>query len=307
MGPIHGRERPMLLRSTIALTLLLAAAACGGGDKPAPDAPGPDIGFNKPAAALKANANGVEIGPADLTCLGTPASDPATATAITLDAVVKDFQTGDAVAAVVTAFPNADVGQPFATATADALGKISIVVPMGTKRFGFKMTHKDSLDTLLLNQKVGPTTTPVMFGNIQIVSTVTANVLPAFIGKIRTAGTGVLAGAMRDCQDRDLSNFIAAVSSTPGTATHLPGADAYYFDPTAGLPVKHNVHESASADGLFMVIELAPTPTAYVQIWGYPTDADLAADRLALVAELAAPVIADTVITGSYEPLRTGQ
>jgi hypothetical protein len=54
------------------------------------------------------------------------------------------------------------------------------------------------------------------------------------------------------------------------------------------------------------VIELPVAPTAYVQVWGFPTDADLASGELKLIAELQAPVIADTVITGSYEPLRTG-
>ena len=38
-----------------------------------------------------------------------------------------------------------------------------------------------------------------------------------------------------------------------------------------------------------MVIEMAPTATAYVQVWGYLTEADLAADKLTLIAELAAP------------------
>ena len=42
-------------------------------------------------------------------------------------------------------------------------------------------------------------------------------------------------------------------------------------------------------------------------MWGYPTDADLAADKLTLITELAVPVLADTVITGSFEPLRSGQ
>jgi hypothetical protein len=298
----------MLLRTMIALTsLFVAAAACGGGDKPSPDAPPPpDIGFNKPTASLKANANNVEVGPADLACLGTPANDPATTVVVTLDTTVRDFQNDTAVAnAGVTAFRNADVAQPFDTKTAGADGKVSITIPTGVKRFGFKMTDASSLDTLLLNQKVEPTTAMQTLGSIQIVSKTTATLLPALINKNRTPGTGVLAGAMRDCQGREISNFIATVSSTPSTVMPLPGADTYYFDPTAGLPVRHNQRAASSSDGLFMVIEIAATPTAYVQIWGYPTDADLAADQLKLIAELQAPVIADTVITGSYEPLRT--
>ena len=54
-----------------------------------------------------------------------------------------------------------------------------------------------------------------------------------------------------------------------------------------------------------MAIEMQPNPTAYVQIWGYKTAADVTADNLSLIAELKTSVIAETVITGSYEPLRS--
>ncbi len=299
----------MQLRSTFWLTSLLAvAAACGddGGSTP-PDA-APDIGFNDPTAPLKANDNNVEVGPADLSCLGMPANDPATTVAVTLATTVRDFQNDTIVPnAMVTAFRNVDIGQPFDTKTADGNGAVSITIPTGVKRFGFKMTDGSSLDTLLLNQTVEPDMANQTLGSIQTVSKTTATLLPALINKNRTMGTGVLAGAVRDCQGRELSNFIATVSSTQGMAAPVRGADTYYFDPMAGLPVRHNQRAMASADGLFMVIEIEAATTAFVQVWGYPTDADLAADNLKLIAELQAPVIADTVITGSYEPLRTGQ
>jgi hypothetical protein len=296
-------------RSTIALILLCAAAtACDDGDeRPPADAPPVDIGFNKPTATLKANDKGMELGPADLSCLGTPSTDTATTVAVTLETTVRDFQDNTIVAnAGVTAFRGADVANPFDTKTADGDAKVSVLIEVGTKRFGFKMTDGASLDTLLLNQIVDPGMAMQTFTRIQSVSKKTAATLSAFIGKTRTAGTGVLAGAMYDCADRPISNFIATVSSTSGTVTHLPGADTYYFDPTTPLPVRHTVRGSASSNGLFMVIELPVTPVAYVQVWGFPTDADLASGQLKLIAELQAPVIADTVITGSYEPLRTG-
>jgi hypothetical protein len=40
-------------------------------------------------------------------------------------------------------------------------------------------------------------------------------------------------------------------------------------------------------------------------VWGYVNDADLGMDKLSLIAELQTEVITDTVITGSYDPLRT--
>jgi hypothetical protein len=296
------------------LASLLVAAACGGADDPpTPDAPPVSHGFDKPTASLKANNemspdNWVELGPANLGCLGTAANDLPTTLVVDLATTVKDFQSGSAVpGAVVTAFPNQSTATPFPGApwTADANADVTIMIPSGTKRFGFKMTHPDSLDTLLLNQTVQPDMASQTLETIQSVSKTTAQTLPALIGVSRTVGTGVLAGSMKDCDGNEMSNFIATVSSTKGTATHLAGADTYYFSASVGLPVRHSQQAAASKDGLFMVIELGAAPTAFVQVWGYKTDADLASDTLSLIAELETQVIADTVITGSYEPLRT--
>jgi hypothetical protein len=128
--------------------------------------------------------------------------------------------------------------------------------------------------------------------------------LPALIGEQRTQGTGVIAGALRDCQNHEMSNFIATVSSVSATATAIDGAEAYYFSASAKVPVKHTQADASSQDGLFMVIQLPVEPSAYVQMWGFPTQADVDAGNLKLISELKVPIIADTVITGSFEPLR---
>lgn len=302
----------MKIYSLFTLTSLFAVAACGddGATPTPPDAAEKDIGFNRPLAALKANEpmgdTYREIGPANMTCLGTPANDPPTTVAVEITATVRDFQTNNPVpGAVVSVFRDQNVNEPIQMATGDAQAGVVVNLPIGVKRFGYKITHGSALDTLLLNQTVAPGTAQQIVPGIQSVSKTTAQLLPALIGLTRTAGTGVLAGAVRDCGGAELSNFIATVSSTKGTVTHLPGADTYYFSPTAGLPVKHNQAAAASANGLFMVIELPVAASAFVQVWGYPTDADLAADNLKLIAELPTAVIAETVITGSYEPLRT--
>ncbi len=307
----------MRLSSTLPVLLLLAACGDDGGSQPV-DAKVNDRGFNKPTAPLMANNeegdnNWVEKGPANLDCLGTPSNDVATTTAITLNTQVTDFQSGnDNPGVSVTAFPNQDVGSPFGPAAmSDDTGAVTTMIPAGTKRFGYKMVDtSDSLDTLLLNQVLAdPTTTPQTVSDIQIVSKATAATLPALIGVSRTEGTGVLAGALRDCEGFEVSNFIATVSSTSGVGnvppTFLDGVDTYYFSASVGLPVRHSQQAASSRDGLFMAIEMQPNPTAYVQIWGYKTAADVTNDNLELIAELRTSVIAETVITGSYEPLRS--
>ena len=301
--------------------LLITLAACGGGSSSKPDA-AKDTGFNKPTAALHANmtpSGGVptDIGPADLSCLGTASNDMATTVAVTLTTTVKDFQNHTAVPnAAVTAFQNASADAPFDTAMADGNGNVTVHVPMGTKRFGFKMSTTDgsTLPTLLLNQTVNPSMATQTLDKIQSVSEATATLLPALIGEQRVQGTGVLAGALRDCQHHEISNFIATVSSTSGTATPLAGAETYYFALAGGqdLPEHHCMNgtctsselDASTGDGIFMVIQLPVAATAYVQMWGFKTDADVGTGNLALISELQAPVVADTVITGSYEPLR---
>lgn len=308
----------MRLSSTLPLlTLLLGACGDDGGTAPV-DAKPEDRGFNKPTAPLMANNeegdnNWVEKGPADLSCLGMPSADAPTAAAITVNTKVTDFQSGNANPGVtVTVFKEQNAGSPEGSpATSDDAGNLTTVVPVGTKRFGYKMVDtSDSLDTLLLNQYLtDATTTPQTVSDIQIVSKATAATLPALIGVSRTEGTGVLAGALRDCAGFEISNFIATVSSTSGVGntppTFLDGVDTYYFSASVGLPVRHSQQAASSKDGLFMAIEMQPNPTAYVQMWGYRTAADVTADNLTLIAELKTSVIAETVITGSYEPLRS--
>ncbi len=310
------------MRLSFAFSLIsLAVAACGGGSSSTPDAAVKDVGFNKPTKGLKANMQSgstwSELGPADLTCLNTPSSDMATSVQVSLNTIIKDFQSGNAVpGATVTIFKDQMTDTPFDTQTSDTSAYATFTVPTGVKRFGFKMTTSDgsTMPTFLLNQYIDPATAlqpvgsdtdPTKRMKVQSVSSSTAATLPALIGETRTPGTGVIAGALRDCQHHEMSNFVATVSSTPMTATAISGAEAYYFSDAVDLPVHHQQQDSASKDGLFMVIQLPVAQTAYVQMWGYKTDAEAtAAGAMDLVAQLQVPVLADTVITGSYEPLR---
>jgi hypothetical protein len=258
-----------MMSNRISWTVLFVVAlvACGDDGGATPDAPAPDIGFNKPTKSLKANNETApdvwaELGPADLACLNTPNADMATTVAVSLATTVEDFQSGNpAPGTVVTVFPDQATNQPFAGSpyTADGDANVTVTIPVGTKRFGFKMTSDSSLDTLLLNQTVAPDQMNQTLSSINSVSKSTAQTLPALIGVSRTQGTGVLAGAVRDCAGNEISNFIATVSSTKGAVNHLPGADTYYFSSTVGLPVKHQQKAAASENGLFMVIEIAPS------------------------------------------------
>jgi hypothetical protein len=309
----------MRIASSFTFLSLSVLVACGGGgssgDKPAIDSGPKDIGFSNPVGTLKANREvstneWMEIGEADLSCLGTPANDPPTTVTVSLSTVVNDFQSKNPVPnAQVQVFRGQNLTDIFDTKTSDQNAAITFTIPTGVTRFGYKMTSESAMDTLLLNQKVQPSTPSQTESEIRSVSKTTAQTLPALIGVSRTPGTGVLAGAIRDCQNREISNFIATVSTTSsrgsnGAPSIAPGSDTYYFSPKVDLPVRHSQQKHGSANGLFMIIELQPAPTAFVQVWGYKTADDMASDNKTLIAELSTNVIADTVITGSYEPLR---
>lgn len=292
----------------------LSLLACGGDDdNTTPDA-AVDTGFNLPTVTLKANNEVAddqweELGPANLGCLGTPSDDMASTVAVTLTTKVTDFQSGNAVpSSTVEVFKDQDYMNVIDTATSDSSAMVTLDLPAGVTRFGYRMTASSSMPTFLLNQTLpSPSMAAQTVGDIQSVSNATAATLPALIGQTRTPGTGVVAGALRDCDGNEVSGFIATMSSTSAEANTVMGADTYYFDSAVGLPVHHNRQKFSSPDGLFMIIEVPSTnPTGYVQMWGFPTDADLAMgkDGLKLVAELKVPILADTVITGSYEPMR---
>lgn len=312
--------------ATLGFAPLFALVACsddggsttidgGGIDAPMLENPG----FPVPTAVTKANTFSMgawsEVGDADWSCLNTPSDDQPSTQAIALTGVIDDFQSGDGVGnATVTAFPgimlSANSGMATSSNVAATRGQYSMnltMLPSGTTRFGFKVEAAGYLKTYLLNQYLNPANATQNRG-ISAVSESTANALPAFVGVTRDVADGVLAGAMRDCQGREVSNAVATVSSTMGTVAHLTGAETFYFSAgSSSLPVRHTQSPTTNKDGLFVVLGLPPqTAPAFIQVWGFPTAADLAmgAAGLKLLSELPSPVEANAVITGSFEPKR---
>ncbi len=312
----------MRLAHLIAATATsFSLVACGGDDGGgAIDAADmlPNPGFPVPTATTKANmeAGGVwtEIGEADWTCLNTANPDQPSTQAIALTGTIEDFQTGNGVgAATVTAFPGINLSGNSGTATTDNAAQTRgdytmnlALLPSGERRYGFKFEAASYVKTYLLNQYVRPDMASQM-RTMSAVSEATALALPAFIGVTRDPAKGVLAGAFRDCAGREVSNAVATVSSVAGSAEHLVGAKTFYFSAgSTSLPVRHTVEPVMNNDGLFVILDLPPqTAAAYVQVWGFRTEAERTAGTLTLLSELASPVEANAVITGSFEPKRS--
>ena len=296
-----------ILASVFSLGLL----ACGGGDVVEIE----NEGFVEPVdtegnfLVTKANMDEEEIGAADWSCLGSPSDDEETTVAIHLTGALTDFQTmsNEIRDGNIEVFPDIDYQNPvdsFGPTLNDGLFDLDL--PAGHARWGFKLTAPDYMDTFLLNQYFDPATAE-QSQDISGISEGVATALPAIIGLTRTPGTGVLAGAMRDCSDHEVSFAVATVSDTPGSAEghQLDGAVTYYLDSGAGLPVRHDQLNYTDTIGTFAVFELPVSATAYIQGWGFKDAADTEDGEMTLLAELPAPVVGDTVVTGSIQPLRT--
>lgn len=298
------RLRSVSAPFTLCLGLGLVACGGGGGDDTSDDTTDPDASpeLRLPLQAWSESGDVFTMETLNTSCLGTPTADEPREVVVTLNTTVTDFQTGNEIpGATVTMFDGTTGTPVLATGTSEADGSLSIDLPAGgSARFGFKMVAEDFYDTFLVNQYVQPTGSPQTSpSEISAISFGTGAALPALVGIQRTPGTGVLAGALRDCELHELSNFTATVSSTSGTRTPLDGARTFYFQ--NGLPARNTVMPLANKDGLFAILELPVTTTAYVQMWGYLDQAAADAGTETLLSELAVPVIADNMITGSYE------
>jgi hypothetical protein len=284
--------------------------ACGGdGDGGDPGQDG-NAGFVLPTQPTDAyrEIDGVweRQGVANWDCLGTPTEDIPTTVDVTLSGLIRDFQTDDPLPeATITAYDEVDFGgSGVATATSDIDGNYSITLPAGGTRWAFKVTVEDALDTYSLNQYFQPDQA-MQTDELNSVSLLTAQALPAFIGVTRTPGLGILAGTIRDCNDDEVQGAIATVSTTRAAPTHLDGAQTYYFSAlSTSLPVRHSQQLFTNTDGLFVVIELPESAEAYLQIWGFTDEADMQDGEMTLLGEIPSPVLADSVITASMVPLR---
>lgn len=294
-------------KRTINLLCVLGLAACGGGEDAAtPTSANP--GFEPPTAVTTAFTEeaGVftEVGPADWSCLNTPSQEQPAASAIEISGQVTDFQTGEDVAeADISVFGDVKdiggAGQDAGISAAD--GTFTVQMPEGTGRVAFKVMARGALDTYSVNQATDGLV------DINSVSQLTANALPAFIGVSRTPGLGVLAGAIRDCNGHEVRGAVATVSNLSGSAEHLDGAATYYFsaDASDSLPVRHRVQGATNKDGLFTVIEVVPTDTAFLQVWGFTSEQNPATDDMTILAEIPSPIFADSVVISSLEPMRS--
>lgn len=220
---------------------------------------------------------------------------------------VKDFQTDSPIPnAAVSVFNSDDFSTtPTAMATSNAMGNFMMTLPAGTpNRLFWRMVVSDGLDTYALDDTFAAGRTMIT-SNRNSVSRSTANGIAALIGITRRMGTGVVAGAVEDCNGRELMNVVATLTTAPATSAaglaFVPQAQTYYF--ANGLPVRRATPAiETSSDGLFVFIQVPPSAGSaryYVQAWGFRTAADVmrGAAGLTLLAQRPLPALADSVMS----------
>ncbi len=273
-------------------------------------APEGNPGFQVPTivtrAYSEAGGSWEDQGEADWSCLGTPSGDQLSTVEIVLSGTVRDFQTANLVSDATTAvYSGANIADPLDSSISDAGGGLSLTLPVGVARVGFEITGEGVFHTLVFHEYFDPSQ-PSQDHDWAAVSVLTANVLPAFVGITRTPGRGMALGQLLDCNGDHVSGAVVTVSSSAGSVAHVSGAATYYFSAgSTSLPVRWTQQPSTNKDGRFMVIEMEPEPTAYLQAWGFVSGQWPGSDPMTLLAEVPIVVVGDGVAVTDLEPLRS--
>jgi hypothetical protein len=298
---------------------LVLIAACGGSSATSPDAPSivdappnqdslpqGNPGFAPPTSLITAwTFTGGAYQPAtlDLSCEGMVASHPATTIAISLATTVIDFQNQSPDAGMpVAAFAGVATTTTIASGTTDGSGVATLTIPKPQTRIGFVVTGGASAhDTYTFDRVLAPSTATQTI-TVPSVSDSTFDTLPSLVNLNAAVGSATDIGTARDCQGHLLAGLAATVSATPGVRDHIAGADTFYFQDPTDLPVTHETTLMTTHDGIFMVIEMSATPTAYVQLWGFRDANQLANGTMELISELPVVVPANAALVTDQDP-----
>ncbi len=297
----------LLLSCGLAASLLGACGDDGGGMMDEGDA---ELGFATPNVITTAykEVGGVwtEQGPANWSCLNTPSTDVPTTVDVTLTGPVIDFQSDEPLPmAELTVYGDDGItSTPVTTTTADENGDYELLLPKGGTHWAFKIVAEEALDTYTLRQYFDPNAS-AQEEQLESISVLTAQALPAFINVTRTPGLGIVAGAIRDCDDNEVFGAIAAASSSDVDVVHVDGGVSYYFSALmTSLPVRHSQQSMTNKDGRFVTIELPPGTDASVQVYGFIDADDLADGVPTLLSTISSPILADTVVRLTMNPTR---
>jgi hypothetical protein len=236
--------------------------------------------------------------PADLSCLGT-FMDPAGPTAVTpVDMIVKDFEKSTPVAGatveVYTSLCAFNAKQVAATAGPTAAdGKVTLMMPAGFYRVIFRTTADPlkTIETVEFNRKWNDS------GRVSV-SQATKGEIPGLVSVIPDDTKGVVAGDLRDCNDKPIGGAVVDVSSSGGSFDAK--ANTFYFidiDKSTTVPARSQ--KSTSADGVFAALNVPPGDVT-LTVTGVLNATDT---KLTKLGTATAPVRAGSITVVQLAPL----
>lgn len=281
-------------------------------DAPGVDASPTNPNFTIPTATTRANErmNGtwVDVGDADWSCLGQPRNEPVPAMPFTVRGTVRDFQSGDPVggASIVLTAGASVIGTGMTSTVPATRGQFTLTTNSGLmpgQRVTFDVQAAAQRPTQSVDRYLGSSTS-VTFDPTSM-SQSTSQALPAFVGASATPGTVLVFGSIRDCRGRRVSNTAVTVSQLASVPAHVPGTETFYFSAgSTSLPVRHSQSPDTNRDGQFMMINVEPHGTGFVQVWGFRSPAELSSGVMTLLGRTTLALQPDLVGSVDVEPLR---
>jgi hypothetical protein len=271
------------------LVLVMGVVGCGSGTTAVK---------GQPAAYVQPTPNDVMAAPV-LGCLGTHTDPAAPTTATMLDLTVKDFEKSTPVAGatveVYTSLAKVNANTPDATSMpTGADGKTKIMMPAGSYRVIFRtFGAPQTIETLEFNRAFDD-------GARFSVSEATKGEIPALLSLMPDDSKGVVAGAQRDCAEKDLGGVTVAMASDAGAFDSA--MNVFYFQDAGTAKVPSRGQKWTAGNGAFAGLNV-PAGNATVTASGLTAEGG-AVTRLGTAV---VPVRAGSITIVQLEPLGAGQ
>jgi hypothetical protein len=215
---------------------------------------------------------------ADYSCNGKRVDPAAPTTDTVVTGTIKDFQDDNLVSgAVISVYATADqvlAKMPIATSMpSDAMGNYTVTVPKGYYRVIFGNTGGkalsngnpvDTIDTYEFNRKYddkGRTAVKVS----------TREAIPGLVSVIPDTSLGVLAGAVRDCNEKEVGGARVTISDTSGP--YMGDMLTFYFKKISGSTLPTRTQKWTDGNGAFAALNV-PVGKGTVSAKGIITTAD---------------------------------
>jgi len=268
------------------LTLLLPA--CGAPAKMAVD---------QPAAFIQSNTlDDATRQPANLACLPKK-TDPAAPTApSTLQLTVIDFEkkspVRDATVEVYTTLAKFNAATPDATSSpTDVQGHAMITVPAGSYRVIFRTVGDAStVETIEFNRAFDD-------GKRYSVSQSTKGTIGAVLSIVPDNTLGVVAGSLRDCDEKEVGGVTFETHTTSGPAFDNSLYTFYFIDASATSTVPFRAQKFTSGNGVFASLNVPPGNVQLVA-----SGRTVTGGAIAQLGTGTAPVRANSVTVVQIEP-----